>query len=88
MGLEVSWCPGYTPRRFFWLPAMTTKPKNVAWVLIGVGTQLAAMVITGFALGYFTDAWLGTKPIFMFLFGCLGFIGGILKAYKLMIRLG
>ncbi len=65
-----------------------TKSTNAAWVLVGVGTQLTAMVVTGFALGYGLDVWLGSKPIFMLVFGCLGFIGGVLKAYKLLIRLG
>lgn len=64
------------------------KSSSAAWVLIGVGTQLTAMVVTGFFLGYGVDTWLETKPIFMMLFGCMGFVGGILKAYKLLIRLG
>lgn len=64
------------------------KPKSVAWVLVGVGTHLAAMVVTGFILGYGVDSWLETRPVFMMIFGALGFVGGILKAYKLLIRLG
>lgn len=79
--------PGYNSRRFFWLPTMA-KPKNLGWVLAGVGTQLAAMVITGFGLGLLVDTWLDTAPIFMFIFGCLGFVGGILNACKLLVRLG
>lgn len=65
-----------------------TKSSSAAWVLIGVGTQLTAMVVTGFLLGYGVDTWLETKPVFMMLFGCMGFVGGILKAYKLLVRLG
>jgi ATP synthase protein I len=65
-----------------------TKPTSAGWVLIGVGTHLTAMVVTGFVLGYLLDAWLETQPLFMLLFGCLGFIGGILKAHKLLSRLG
>ncbi len=58
-------------------------------ILIGVGTHLAAMVITGFALGFGVDTWLDTRPVFMMLFGGLGFVGGILKAHKLLSsRLG
>ena len=53
-------------------------------VLIGVGTHLAAMVIAGFLLGLVLDTWLETQPVFMMIFGCLGFVGGILKAHKLL----
>ena len=61
------------------------KPKkSTGMLLIGVGSMLASMVISGFILGYFTDLWLETSPIFMLVFGCLGFIGGILKVYKLL----
>ena len=64
------------------------KPTVTGWMLVGVGTNLTAMVVTGFALGYLVDTWLGTRPIFMFIFGCLGFVGGLLKAYKLLSRFG
>lgn len=58
-------------------------------ILIGVGTHLSAMVITGFALGYGLDVWLDTRPVFMMLLGGLGFVGGIHKAHKLLSgRLG
>lgn len=60
------------------------KSKGTGMILIGVGTHLAAMVITGFALGYGVDVWLNTSPIFMMLLGGLGFVGGILKAHKLL----
>lgn len=46
------------------------------------------MVASGFLLGYLTDRWLGTSPLFMLLFGVLGFIGGMLKVYKLLSKLG
>lgn len=53
--------------------------------LIGVGAILASMVLSGFLLGYWTDAWLDTRPLFMLLFAGLGLIGGILKVHKLLI---
>lgn len=52
--------------------------------LIGVGAILASMVLSGFLLGYWTDAWLDTRPLFMLLFAGLGLIGGILKVHKLL----
>lgn len=61
-----------------------SKPTPGRLLLIGVGTHLAAMTITGFLLGFATDVWLETTPIFMLLLGGLGFVGGILKAHKLL----
>ena len=57
---------------------------NRSWVLIGTGTLLASMTVSGFFLGYWVDVWLDTKPIFMLLFGILGLVGGMLKVYKLL----
>ena len=65
-----------------------TKPKGTGLVLIGVGTMLTSMIIAGFLLGYFVDKWLNSPPIFMIVFGGLGMLGGFLKVYKLMSRLG
>ncbi len=53
-------------------------------LLVGVGTHLAAMVITGFALGFALDVWLDTRPLLMLLLGALGFVGGIIKAHRLL----
>lgn len=61
-----------------------SEPKSGGLLLIGVGTHLAAMTITGFLLGFATDAWLETTPIFMLVLGGLGFVGGIIKAHKLL----
>ncbi len=57
-------------------------------LLIGVGTQLTAMIAAGFLLGYGLDQWVDTTPLFLLLFGALGFVGGFLKAYQLMIKFG
>ncbi len=62
------------------------KRKNRSLLLVGVGSMLTSMVVTGFALGYAVDVWLETKPIFMLLFGVLGLVGGFLKVYKLLIN--
>lgn len=44
------------------------------------------MVLAGLMLGYGLDVWLDTLPLFMFILGCLGFVGGLLKVYKLLSR--
>lgn len=62
------------------------KNKGAGLLLIGVGTHLTAMIAAGFILGYGLDYLIGTTPLFMILFGILGFVGGILKAYKMLIR--
>jgi len=45
---------------------------------------MSSMTISGFLLGFLTDYWLDTKPIFLLSFGFLGLLGGTLKAYKLL----
>jgi ATP synthase protein I len=62
------------------------KRKNRSLLLVGVGSMLTSMVVTGFLLGYAVDAWLETKPIFMLLLGVLGTVGGFLKVYKLLVN--
>ena len=53
-------------------------------LLIGVGSMLASTVIAGFLLGYGLDVWLDTRPLCMFTLGVLGFIGGMIRVYKLL----
>jgi len=60
--------------------------KGPGILLIGAGTMLTSMIASGFLLGYLTDRWLDSQPIFMLLFGGLGFVGGFLKVYKLLSR--
>ena len=60
------------------------QPKSTGLLLMGVGTILTSMVLAGFLLGYVLDVWLDTRPAFMVLLCGLGFIGGILKVYKLL----
>jgi ATP synthase protein I len=38
---------------------------------------LVAAIVVGGALGYFTDRWLHTKPVFLILFGAAGFYAGV-----------
>ncbi len=60
------------------------KAKGSGLALIGVGTILTSMMLAGLLLGYGLDKWLNTLPLFMFSLGCLGFVGGLLKVYKLL----
>jgi len=58
--------------------------KGPGLLLISVGTMLTSMVVAGFLLGYGLDVWFDTKPILMLVLGVMGFVGGILKVYKLL----
>lgn len=58
--------------------------KRPGLLLVSVGTMMTSMIAAGFILGYFTDRWLNTQPIFLIVFGALGFIGGFLKVYRLL----
>ncbi len=60
--------------------------KSRSLLLVGVGSMLTSIVVSGFLLGYAVDVWIDTKPIFMLLLGGLGFVGGFLKVYKLLIH--
>jgi F0F1-type ATP synthase assembly protein I len=62
----------------------SVEKKGPGLLLISVGTMLSSMVISGFLLGYWLDAWLETAPIFMLVLGALGIIGGFLKVYRLL----
>ena len=65
-------------------PKRTSEAPKPGLLLIGVGTMFAAMVLSGFLLGYWTDVWLDTNPLFMLLFGGLGLVGGILRVHRLL----
>lgn len=52
--------------------------------MAGVGSMFASMVISGFVLGYLTDWWLDTMPLFFLLFGLLGLIGGGIRVHELL----
>jgi len=41
--------------------------------------------LSGLLLGYWTDAWLDTRPLFMLLFAGLGLIGGLMKVHRLLV---
>jgi len=66
------------------LPMAKSKEKGPGLLLISVGNMLASIMISGFLLGYWLDVWLETTPVFMLLFGALGFVGGFLKVFKLL----
>jgi ATP synthase protein I len=51
--------------------------SNQAAVAMELPFVLVSAVIVGGLLGYFLDRWLHTKPIFLFVFGGIGFYAGV-----------
>jgi len=58
--------------------------KGSGLLLISAGSLLTSMVVAGFLLGYGTDVLFDTQPVFFLGFGLMGFVGGILKVYRLL----
>lgn len=58
--------------------------KSRSLLLVGVGSMLTSMVVSGFVLGYALDTWLDTRPLLMLVMGGLGCVGGFIKVYKLL----
>lgn len=57
-------------------------------ILLSAGSILSSMVVAGFLLGYLIDYWLDSRPAFMLVCAGLGVVGGFLKVYKLLSRMG
>lgn len=47
--------------------------------------MMVAAIVVGGGFGYFLDRWLGTKPVFLIIFGAVGFYAGV---RDLLRRLG
>jgi len=47
-----------------------------------VGLTVVGSILFCFAIGYYLDKWLNTKPIFTAIFIILGIIGGGYTAYR------
>jgi ATP synthase protein I len=51
--------------------------SNQAAIAMELPFVIVAAVIVGGLLGYFLDRWLHTKPVFMLIFGAIGFFAGV-----------
>ena len=61
-------------------PAKTKQSKKN--LLIIITTELFAGIFIGAFLGYYTDQYMGTLPIFVSLFSILGFFAALLNIYR------
>jgi F0F1-type ATP synthase assembly protein I len=57
--------------------AKARQATNQAALALELPFVVVGAIALGAVLGYFLDHWLHTKPILTFVFGGLGFIGGI-----------
>jgi ATP synthase protein I len=61
-------------------PRVPEKAKSVSSqfaVAMELPFVLVSAVVVGGLLGYFLDRWLHTKPVFMLIFGAIGFFAGV-----------
>ena len=67
-----------------------TKQAGEALRTIGalstVGLSFVLAIVIGVWFGQMLDRWLGTKPLFFFVFFCLGLVAGILNVYRIVSR--
>jgi len=72
-------------------PPQSKKNKKEAGalaLLLTIGTRLVASTFTGLAIGYYTDRWLGTSPLFTLLLLVLGIAAGFYNMYRMAKRYG
>ena len=62
------------------------KKQPLQLLQVGVGTMVSSMSIAGFILGYVTDRFFETLPLFLVIFGFLGVLGGIMKAHEMLSK--
>jgi len=77
---------GYNSAPFLGGEMKRREKEPLQLLQIGVGTILSSMTVAGFMLGYVTDAYFETLPLFLLLFGFLGVLGGIMKAHRMLIN--
>ena len=75
---------GYNCAPFLGGEMKQRKKEPLQLLQVGVGTMVSSMSIAGFILGYVTDWYLGTVPLFLLIFGFLGVLGGIMKAHQFL----
>ncbi len=63
---------------------MKKPSQSVNFLLSGMGTMFAAMVIVGFGLGYLLDSIFDTRPWLMIGTGLLGLIGGFFRMNEML----
>ncbi|MBV8933204.1 MAG: AtpZ/AtpI family protein [Kutzneria sp.] len=60
---------------------MSNQPPSL-WSVIGLGSVMAGMVVSGLALGWFADSVAHTLPLFVFIGLALGMASAVYYIYK------
>ncbi len=58
------------------------KPTPGAAYAFRLTTEMAAALLVGLGIGWLIDGWLGTSPWGLLVFLFVGFVAGILNAYR------
>ena len=70
---------------------MLTKPPRAVWdhlaLVMQVGLTFAGSLLFCFAIGFYLDKWLGTKPLFIIIFIILGIAGGGYTVYRQIMEI-
>jgi ATP synthase protein I len=53
-----------------------------------LGTEMAAALMVALAIGWGLDRWLGTRPIMVIVFFCLGIAAGVLNVFRTVYGVG
>lgn len=65
---------------------MLEKPPRAVWdhlaLVMQVGLTFAGSLLFCFAIGFYLDKWVGTKPLFIIIFIFLGIAGGGYTVYR------
>ncbi len=59
---------------------------RMMWLAFNVVSDLIAGVVCGLGIGYGTDRWLGTRPVFIAVFLIFGCAAGVLNAVRFLRR--
>ena len=57
--------------------------QNAMGVAFRIATELIVAVAVGVGIGWGLDSWLGTKPIFLLIFFCLGAAAGVMNVIRI-----
>lgn len=64
--------------------ALRPKSPTTSWGRAFEGAlESAFAVVVGVVLGYYCDRWLGTEPVFLFVFLILGFVAGFSRLLQI-----
>ncbi len=66
--------------------ALRPRSRTTPWARAFEGAlESAIAVVVGVVLGYYCDRWLGTEPVFLFVFLILGFVAGFRRLLQIQV---